>query len=146
MLRSESNSSITTTQPTIGWQSLSLPLASYLFSLLLLHSCFGHLFKITCFIHRVWLHSYPTELVLPNLNSDNVTHSLPVYCKRRCDVSAQTRANTLLIGWSVLLVRMCLDECASLSTPHILGSGVCYCMLVKKSFSRHKIQVFMLAS
>lgn len=44
MLRSESNSSITTTQPTIGWQPLSLPLPSYLFSPLLLHSCFNYLF------------------------------------------------------------------------------------------------------
>nr|XP_054412929.1 dystonin isoform X15 [Pongo abelii] len=44
MLRSESNSSITTTQPTIGWQPLSLPLPSFLFSFLLFHSCFSHLF------------------------------------------------------------------------------------------------------
>jgi hypothetical protein len=31
MLRSESNSSITATQPAIGWQPISLPLCSFLF-------------------------------------------------------------------------------------------------------------------
>lgn len=59
MLRSESNSSITTTQPTIGWQplSLALPLSFSLF--LLLHSCFNHLFYCNM-LHCLWLNSNPT--------------------------------------------------------------------------------------
>lgn len=50
MLRSESNSSITTTQPTIGWQPLSLTLP-YHFSLSFYILAFMIRFNTICFIH-----------------------------------------------------------------------------------------------
>lgn len=69
-------------------------------------------------------------------------HTPAVCCKCRCDVSGQTRANTL---------HRVLVECSPCThvfvwvwhhrwPPGSLGPVFCYCMLVKESCSRHNIK------
>lgn len=130
MLRSESNSSITTTQPTIGWQPLSLALPLSLFSFLLLHFAFMIRFNTICFIHVYGLtpiqRAGASNLKLEILEKRDT----PVVC-RKCYPSDEAHANTLPIGslWSVLHAYMCLYERSSLTASWCL-----FCMLVNGSF------------
>lgn len=135
MLRSESNSSITTTQPTIGWQPVSdSPLLLFLFPTFTFLALIIY-FKITCSIHRVWLNSYPTGLVLPNFSSGNFTR---LRCVAHLGVEEViehmlTRGSLGSRGVFSVCTCVCMSA-ASLITSRILGSGVCYCMLVKTEF------------